>query len=192
VLPTTDATSNEVTVTIPGGGGGSGARVKLVAKTACSFSPSSQLVIPISGYTGTYNKVTIRFIGLVVGGVAADDMYATISGDGGTTFDGGGVDYTGRFNNAEVATAFTDSKIKICTQMSISASEAASGDFTIIDGGNASHDPIFRWEMAIFDGSHVPRPITGAGARTSPKAVTHVRFSTNGGTTSGFYEIWGE
>jgi hypothetical protein len=80
----------------------------------------------------------------------------------------------------------------LSNNFSNTAGNIVHGDFHVFRAASTSNKPTFRWEMIQIGNDGTTKPITGAASRNVVQDTTHIRFFTNGGTTTGFYEIWGE
>jgi hypothetical protein len=63
---------------------------------------------------------------------------------------------------------------------------------TIKDAASTTSMPKVEWLGVGVDNIHNARTVRGAGYRLSVQATKKLRFSSNGGTLAGPYEVWGE
>jgi hypothetical protein len=200
LLTTTDKSDlvhalNEVRAT-GGGGGGVGDRRKMVNATSFSIGLSTYLNINLSTYSASYNKISVRFFD-VISTANNDELHMQVSSDGGTTYDSGATNYLGtaHMGDASFNPGSNGTYLILCTNVpavGTAPGEVVHGDVHAFRANITTNKPEFRWELIQARNDGTDKPITGGGRRNAIQATTHLRFFTNGGTITGYYEVWVE
>jgi hypothetical protein len=177
---------------VGGGSGGGSGSVKLAASSAFSMTSSSYLIVNLSLYT-SYNMIKIKLFD-VISTASTDHIHMQVSTDNGATYDSAASAYIGQFARGDGSQANAGGVQLVLTDfISNIAGEVIHGEIQAFKPQSNTNKPSFRWEISqpMSDGTH-HLPIVGAGRRNAIQDTTHIRLFTNGGTITGFYEIWGE